>query len=549
MTLSAPSDIKKPIPPDGGWGWMIVLGFSLSNVICIPIIQGFGLLYRDLLKTLGLSATDMSLIINTNSSVGYILGLMNGPILRNFGYRKVAIFGGLILFLGNFLTSFADSFLKFILCYGIVSSLGFNFVMCSFMLAMNTYFVKKRSNATGIAMTITGLGPVVMPIVISMLIATYGVRGTSMLLAALSLHGVVGAMLLQPIKRHYKKEKEDVKENKEDQGEKVIADDVQSLFGEGEVALVPRKMSVTSDVRRSVDSTMYASRQSLRASREILKPDSTWWSSSRTSLNTAHVQTDPANNIEKGLRNSVEKEPGELNTLLKEEIKKTDESIQNSKNNQSQLEDTWQKKIVRFFDLDLLTDRGYVIINIGISIALTGEFNFSLMTPFIFGDRNYDIKSTAILMSIIATADIISRFFTPFIGNRLKWSAKNLYLLSLCLLMPTRFSLTLVSSYEATVVVAICLGIAKGIRTIYMGLVIPNYVPLEKLASAQGLQAVVNGLCLLTIGPIIGYVRDATGNYNYCIHIMNLLTFTTVVLWVSEMIYIKIKEKPELESS
>lgn len=71
---------------------------------------------------------------------------------------------------------------------------------------MNTYFVKKRSTATGFAMTFTGLGPVVMPLVISLLIAAYGVRGTSMLLAGLSLHSIMGAMMLHPVKWHYKKE-------------------------------------------------------------------------------------------------------------------------------------------------------------------------------------------------------------------------------------------------------------------------------------------------------------------------------------------------------
>jgi hypothetical protein len=62
----------------------------------------------------------------------------------------------------------------------------------------------------------------------------------------------------------------------------------------------------------------------------------------------------------------------------------------------------------------------------------------------------------------------------------------------------------MVSSYEATVAVCLCLGVCKGFRTVYMTLVIPNYVPLDKLPSSTGLQTVLNGIFLLIGGPLLG---------------------------------------------
>lgn len=44
-------------------------------------------------------------------------------------------------------------------------AIGFSTSMSAFSLALNTYFNKKRSMATGICITITGLGPVLMPLV------------------------------------------------------------------------------------------------------------------------------------------------------------------------------------------------------------------------------------------------------------------------------------------------------------------------------------------------------------------------------------------------
>jgi MFS family permease len=59
-------------------------------------------------------------------------------------------------------------------------------------------------------------------------------------------------------------------------------------------------------------------------------------------------------------------------------------------------------------------------------------------------------------------------------------------------------------SFEAVMAVAVALGVAKGVRTVYMTIVIPSYVPIERLASASGIQMVVNGIFLMAFGPLIG---------------------------------------------
>lgn len=48
------------------------------------------------------------------------------------------------------------------------------------------------------------------------------------------------------------------------------------------------------------------------------------------------------------------------------------------------------------------------------------------------------------------------------------------------------------------------MGLAKGVRTVYMILVIPSHVPIDKLASASGIRMVCNGLVLLLLGPFVG---------------------------------------------
>ena len=65
-------------------------------------------------------------------------------------------------------------------------------------------------------------------------------------------------------------------------------------------------------------------------------------------------------------------------------------------------------------------------------------------------------------------------------------------------------ALLFTSSYISILCVAAFLGIAKGIRTVYMVLVIPAYVPIERLASASGIQMLTHGIVLLISGPFLG---------------------------------------------
>lgn len=70
---------------------------------------------------------------------------------------------------------------------------------------MNSYFTTKRGRAVGLALAGTGVGQMVMPHVVRLLLDAYGFRSTVLLLGALCLHGVVGATLFQPVEWHLRK--------------------------------------------------------------------------------------------------------------------------------------------------------------------------------------------------------------------------------------------------------------------------------------------------------------------------------------------------------
>lgn len=162
------------------------------------------------------------------------------------------------------------------------------------------------------------------------------------------------------------------------------------------------------------------------------------------------------------------------------------------------------KRFIKIFDLGLLTDKIYLNMMIGIAVAVFAEINFSLLTPFILNEFEYSTEQTAMFMSTLAIVDIFCRFLSPFIGDFLKQPPRIMLMLALLLLIITRSSLLFAHSYNEILIVAASLGLAKGIRSVYMNLVIPSYIPLNRLAAASGIQMVTNGIILLSMGSFVG---------------------------------------------
>uniref|UniRef100_A0A182WF06 Major facilitator superfamily (MFS) profile domain-containing protein n=1 Tax=Anopheles minimus TaxID=112268 RepID=A0A182WF06_9DIPT len=666
-----PSQLQRSKAPDGGWGWMIVFAYGLANIMIVPVLQSFGLIFRDTFREIDISATKASIIINLASAVGMTLGLFNGPLLRKYGFRKLAVAGGFLFSAGLMLTSSAVHFAHFIITYSIIASLGMGFCNSSFSLALNTYFVVRRNKAAGIAMTITGLGPILLPQLVSLLLGLYGARCCLLIIGALATHIIVGGLLLQPVKWHMltcppstdpvlpyppvevkimptteectDKGEEEAQEEDELLEKCSFIDhdvDAQSVYGfeltsqlrqresfsqppGGFMPSVPgmntihrTKSEVLAPVRRCPSETRSLKAEpttpaapSLRwfqsgsAESVHLGSSLTMWDDRNSSVTLAEdrvVQPEEqqqrrpsqrrfsslinarfsplqkrwfegsADTVNLGssmkifderyagprrgsLGSGVPLSGGGKLPALSENQGLTDETsrlpsiVRQLENTKATLPPSstvpndgtgFFTKVVNMFDLTLLKDKVYLNMMLGMSIAVFAEINFSLLTPFILGDLGYSTEQIASIMSTLALADLLFRFISPFVGDFLKLSPRIMYMIALSMLIVTRFSILLARSYDEMMIVAFGLGVAKGVRSVYMSLVIPSYIPLKRLPSASSIQMTTNGIVLMTIGPCVGVLRDWTGSYSKSIILINTFTIITLVMWSAELIYV-----------
>ncbi|KAL3981924.1 Major Facilitator Superfamily protein [Acanthocheilonema viteae] len=146
-------------PPDGGYGWIIVLASFFANLIVDGIIYSIGETLVGIWEQ-DFKTTAMQASIAQSLLTGFYL--LAGPLasgLSNvFGYRLVVMAGSIMTFTGFILSSIVSSLPLLYITFGIIGGIGFGLVYLPSILIVNEYFEKRRALAMGIAVCGSGIG-------------------------------------------------------------------------------------------------------------------------------------------------------------------------------------------------------------------------------------------------------------------------------------------------------------------------------------------------------------------------------------------------------
>ncbi|XP_050312458.1 monocarboxylate transporter 12-like [Anthonomus grandis grandis] len=225
--------LKQHYYPEGGWGWMVLWtamtvhvlanGFTASvGVFQLEIVRKFGADFRKQTEWLGALATGISLLIS--------------PVVIAFCKKKstrvTAVLGGLILALGCLFTSFATQFHQLMFSYGTVLGIGVGVTRDCAILMVAQYFKRRRELVEVFIVAGSGLGIVLMSLMVRSTISSLGWRlGLQTITGALSATFFLGmfyrsASLYHPQRRailHIKNQKRKIRD-------KNRADDKNTFF-------------------------------------------------------------------------------------------------------------------------------------------------------------------------------------------------------------------------------------------------------------------------------------------------------------------------------
>ncbi|GFO09249.1 monocarboxylate transporter [Plakobranchus ocellatus] len=186
-------------PPDGGWGWVIVVAAFLTFFMTTGTMMSMSVMYVAWLDEFHTSRGLTSWIIAVAVAVMFGIGPIPAHLAIRFGYKAVMFAGGLLAFFGFVVSSFATSVPMLIFTIGIVVGTGCGFCFLPAIAMVSLYFDKKRSLAMGIAAAGAGIGSLVGGQVLHNLEETYGWRGAMLVFGGIQLHLIALALLMRPL--------------------------------------------------------------------------------------------------------------------------------------------------------------------------------------------------------------------------------------------------------------------------------------------------------------------------------------------------------------
>ncbi|KAI1720813.1 major facilitator superfamily domain-containing protein [Ditylenchus destructor] len=205
----------KPAALDGGYGWVVVAGAFLIHVIADGFVYSFGIIEEELIEKFGASHAQASIIVSLLTGLTLCVGPVASALSNRFDCRVPVIVGSVLVCAGCIISSFATSIGYLIGSCGILMGIGCGLMYCPALIIVTMYFEKYRSLATGITVCGSGVGTLIFPKILGLLMDRFekgeGWRKIFLLYSVLVLLCVPCGLLFSPLG------KEPIYENREEE--------------------------------------------------------------------------------------------------------------------------------------------------------------------------------------------------------------------------------------------------------------------------------------------------------------------------------------------
>ncbi|XP_069122515.1 monocarboxylate transporter 13-like [Argopecten irradians] len=188
--------------PDGGYGWLVVLGSMLVHLIIGGFERSSGILYLKLIEKFQQSAVATAWVLSLSAGLRLSLGPLSSIMSNRFTHRSVVIGGSVIVFVSMIATALSPNLTFIYFSFGIVGGVGRLFTYAPAVIIVGEYFNKKRGLAVGLSTSGVGFGSFLFPTMIETFFTFYGYFGSFLLIGAVMLHLAVCGCLFRPLWLH-----------------------------------------------------------------------------------------------------------------------------------------------------------------------------------------------------------------------------------------------------------------------------------------------------------------------------------------------------------
>ncbi|XP_015213049.2 monocarboxylate transporter 10-like isoform X1 [Lepisosteus oculatus] len=198
-----PGQVRRPAPvkepPDGGWGWVVVLSAFIFNVLVLGFHNSFGVYLISLLETYEEADSTIAWVGSISYGLIMMFGPLSGKLTVKYGAREVSIIGSIIIIISIVCSSFTPSLGVLFFTHGFLTGLGSSFAFTPGMIMVSQYFTTKRSFATGIVMSGGAAGALIQTRLHQFLIAALGWRESLRVFAAVMVLCIIAGFAYIPL--------------------------------------------------------------------------------------------------------------------------------------------------------------------------------------------------------------------------------------------------------------------------------------------------------------------------------------------------------------
>ncbi|XP_069364491.1 monocarboxylate transporter 12 isoform X3 [Maniola hyperantus] len=211
----APERDWEMVPPDGKWGWCILVGATLVNILIPGTIKSFGVLLLEFQDLFQASASASNGVVALCYFLYSSLGPLSSILSVKWSYRTVTLIGGSFAAFGMIFSSWAFSVSYLYFSFGAMVGTGAGLAFPPTVYIVTSYFVRLRGLANGICMSGSAFGSIILPPVLRYLLEEFGYNGAVLILGGVMLNVWAAALLFQPVEVHMIKKYKEVEEDED----------------------------------------------------------------------------------------------------------------------------------------------------------------------------------------------------------------------------------------------------------------------------------------------------------------------------------------------
>uniref|UniRef100_A0A4W6D3J2 Monocarboxylate transporter 2 n=1 Tax=Lates calcarifer TaxID=8187 RepID=A0A4W6D3J2_LATCA len=186
-------------PPDGGWGWAVVLASFISIGFSYAFPKAITVFFKEIQIIFDASYSQIAWISSIMLAVMYAAGPISSILVNTYGCRPIVMMGGCLCASGMILASFCNNVLQLYICIGVIGGLGLAFNLQPALTMIGKYFFKKRPIANGLAMAGSPVFLSTLAPLNQYLFNHFGWRGSFLILGGLLLNCCVAGSLMRPL--------------------------------------------------------------------------------------------------------------------------------------------------------------------------------------------------------------------------------------------------------------------------------------------------------------------------------------------------------------